>query len=122
LSFREAPAVLDAFAKLRHTPDAVMFDGAGFAHPRRFGLACHLGWCLDTPSLGCAKTVLVGKCREPGRKRGSVAPLKDKDEVIGMAVRTKDAVKPVYVSVGTQDRSRQRRARGARMLSGIPSA
>jgi deoxyribonuclease V len=100
LSFREAPAVLDAFAKVRHTPDAVMFDGAGFAHPRRFGLACHLGWCLDTPSLGCAKTVLVGKSKEPGRKRGCLAPLKDEDEVIGMAVRTKEAVKPVYVSVG----------------------
>jgi deoxyribonuclease V len=100
LSFREAPALLEAFAKLRHTPDAVMFDGAGFAHPRRCGLACHLGWCLDTPSLGCAKTVLVGECREPGRKRGSLTPLKHKDEVIGMAVRTKDGIKPVYVSVG----------------------
>ena len=100
LSFREAPAVLEAFAKVRHTPDAVIFDGAGFAHPRRFGLACHLGWCLDTPSLGCAKTVLVGVCKEPGRKRGSVAPLKDRDEVIGMAVRTKEAVKRVYVSIG----------------------
>jgi deoxyribonuclease V len=100
LSFREAPAVLEAFAKLQHIPDAVMFDGAGFAHPRRFGLACHLGWCLDMPSLGCAKSVLVGEYREPGRKRGSALPLKDKGEVIGMAVRTKDGVKPVYVSVG----------------------
>jgi deoxyribonuclease V len=100
LSFREAPALLDAFEKLESEPDAVMLDGQGLAHPRRLGLACHIGLWLDRPSLGCAKTVLTGRYKEPGRKAGSVTSLRDKDEVIGAAVRTKDAVKPVFVSAG----------------------
>jgi deoxyribonuclease V len=102
LSFREAPALLEAFAKLRHRPDAVMCDGAGYAHPRRFGLACHMGWWLDLPCLGCAKSVLIGTAREPGKKPGATTPLKDGKEVIGRAVRTKFGVKPVYVSVGNK--------------------
>lgn len=100
LSFREAPALLEAFAKLRAEPDAVMFDGQGWAHPRRFGLACHVGLWLDRPTLGCAKSVLIGSYREPRPKAGAHAPLKDDKEVIGKVVRTKDGVKPVFVSVG----------------------
>ena len=69
-------------------------------HPRRFGYACHVGLWLGIPTLGCAKSVLVGQYREPGQKRGCVAPLRDRDEVIGMAVRTRDATQPVYASVG----------------------
>jgi len=100
LSFRETPILLEAFAKLQSRPDAIMCDGHGYAHPRRFGYAAHVGLWLELPTLGCAKSVLVGKFREPGKKRGSVAPLRDRDEVIGMAVRTRDAVQPVYASVG----------------------
>ena len=100
LSFREGPVLLEVFAKLKIRPDAVMFDAAGFAHPRRFGLACHLGLWLDLPSIGCAKSILVGKAKSPGKKPGSLAPLKDGKEVIGTALRTKHDIKPVYVSVG----------------------
>ncbi|HYV37421.1 MAG TPA: endonuclease V [Gemmataceae bacterium] len=100
LSFREGPVLLEAFAKLRTTPDAVMIDGQGFAHPRRMGIACHIGLFLDVPTLGCAKSLLVGKYKEPGKKRGSLAPLLDKDDIIGSIVRTRDKVKPVFVSIG----------------------
>jgi len=100
LSFRETPVVLKVFAKLKARPDVVMCDGQGFAHPRRFGLACHLGLWLDLPCFGCAKSLLIG---EPGEVRvaaGSIADLRDKGETIGAVVRTRTAVKPVYVSVG----------------------
>src|SRR5437660_532017 len=100
LSFRETPALLDAFASLESEPDVIMLDGHGYSHPRRFGYACHVGLELDRPTLGCAKSVLVGACKEPKVKAGSVSPLKDGDELIGQAVRTKNGVKPVYVSVG----------------------
>jgi deoxyribonuclease V len=100
LTFREAPAVLEAFAKLEHQPDAVMFDGHGFSHPRRFGLACHLGLWLDLPALGCAKSLLIGNGKEPGSKRGALTQLRDGKEVIGSIVRTRTGIKPVYVSVG----------------------
>jgi len=100
LTFREAPALLAAIRRLRSEPDAFMFDGHGYAHPRRIGLASHLGLCLDRPSLGCAKTILVGQCPAPGLRRGSTSPLVDHDERIGLAVRTQDGIKPVYVSVG----------------------
>jgi deoxyribonuclease V len=100
LSFREAPAVLKACAKLRTTPDVLMLDGQGYAHPRRFGLACHVGLWLGIPCLGCAKSRLIGTHRESGKKAGSLAALKDKDEVIGHVIRTRDGVQPVYVSVG----------------------
>ena len=100
LCFREGPAVLDALAKLSPQPDLLIFDGQGIAHPRRFGLASHIGLLLDKPSIGCAKTRLIGSFSEPGRKKGSYTHLKDHDETIGAVVRTRDGVKPVYVSVG----------------------
>lgn len=100
LSFREAPVLLEAFAKLRTTPHAVILDGQGLAHPRRFGLACHLGLWLDLPCLGCAKSLLIGKFRRLGMKVGAGASLVDKEEVIGRALRTRCNVKPVFVSVG----------------------
>ncbi|MCS6977681.1 MAG: deoxyribonuclease V [Gemmatales bacterium] len=100
LSFREAPVVLAAFEKLRTQPDVVLLDGQGYAHPRRFGLACHLGLWLGLPTLGCAKTLLVGSHGRLGAKAGSVAPLKHQGEVVGMAVRTRTSTRPVYVSAG----------------------
>ena len=100
LSFRETPILLQAFARLQARPDVIMCDGHGYAHPRRFGYACHVGLWLNIPTLGCAKSVLVGTYREPGRKRGCVAPLRHQDEVVGMAVRTRDGTQPVYASVG----------------------
>ncbi|MBI1832801.1 MAG: endonuclease V [Planctomycetes bacterium] len=100
LSFREIPIVLKAFGKLTCRPDAVMCDGQGYAHPRRFGLACHLGLWLQIPTFGCAKTRLIGEHDEPGLNGGDLAPLVDKGEVIGSVVRTKNKTKPLYVSPG----------------------
>jgi deoxyribonuclease V len=100
LSFRELPAVLEAFAKLSQRPDLVICDGQGRAHPRRFGLACHVGVLLDLPTVGCGKTRLIGTHREPGERRGCSCRLLDDEEVIGRVVRTRTKVKPVYVSVG----------------------
>ena len=100
LSFREIPPLLKAFSRLGHRPDLLICDGHGRAHPRRFGLACHLGVVLDLPSIGCAKSVLVGEYREPGPRRGAHTVLKHRSEVIGEALRTRAGVKPVFVSVG----------------------
>jgi deoxyribonuclease V len=100
LSFRELPALLDAFAKLRAPPDLVFCDGHGRAHPRRFGIASHLGVALDRPTIGIAKSRLVGEHREPGERRGACVALRDRGAVIGAVVRTQPAVKPIYVSVG----------------------
>jgi deoxyribonuclease V len=100
LSFREIPPLLEAFAKLAARPDLVVCDGQGRAHPRRFGLASHLGVLLDLPTIGCAKSRLVGEHREPGLSRGASAALRHEGEVIGTVLRTQDGVKPVYVSVG----------------------
>ncbi len=101
LSFREAPALLRAFEKVRHNPDAVFIDGHGFSHPRAAGIACHIGVCLDKPVIGCAKSLLVGTYREPGLSRGATAPLRSAEgRVIGTVVRTRDRVRPVFVSVG----------------------
>lgn len=100
LSFREAPSVLEAWAKLKIEPDAVMFDGQGVAHPRRIGIASHVGLFLNRPTLGCAKSVLVGKYDEPAAERGAWTPLVDKGEIIGAALRTKTRVQPVFVSPG----------------------
>jgi deoxyribonuclease V len=110
LSFREAPAVLKAFKQLHHRPDCLLCDGQGIAHPRRFGLACHLGLLLDLPSIGCAKSLLVGKYREPAQHRGSSQILYDKGEQLGIILRTRDGVEPVYVSPGYRmsfDRARK---------------
>lgn len=100
LSFREIPILLKVFAKLKQRPDAVMCDGQGFAHPRRMGLACHLGLWLGIPTFGCAKTRLIGVHEDPEPDAGAWTPLRDKDEVIGHVVRTKHKTKPLYVSAG----------------------
>jgi len=100
LSFREAPAVLQALGQLHTQPDVLIVDGHGAAHPRRFGLACHLGVLLDIPTIGCAKSILVGEHAPLGEVVGSTAELLEDDEAIGLAVRTRLNVKPVYVSIG----------------------
>ena len=100
LSFREAPALIAAIGKLRTEPDVFLFDGQGYAHPRRFGLACHVGLLLDRPSLGCAKSLLVGEYDELGETRGSTSPLVHNGERVGVTLRTRDGVNPVYVSAG----------------------
>ena len=102
LSFREGPVVLAALARLRTRPDVLLCDGQGYAHPRRFGLACHLGVYLGRPTLGCAKTRYIGAHEEPGPNHGDRAPLLDRDETIGMVVRTRANTKPVFVSIGHQ--------------------
>jgi deoxyribonuclease V len=100
LSFREAPALLKVFSMLESEPDVVVCDGHGFAHPRRFGLACHVGLWLNRPTLGCAKSRLTGTFKRLGQRAESRTPLTDDDEIIGAVVRTKRAVKPVFVSTG----------------------
>ena len=99
LSFREAPAVLAALRRLRTDPDALICDGHGLAHPRRFGLACHLGVLCDLPTVG-AKSRLVGEHQDPGRERGSRTELRMQTERIGTVLRTRSNVRPVFVSVG----------------------
>lgn len=102
LAFRESPAVLAAFEQLRHDPDVALFDAQGRAHPRHFGLACHMGVLLDLPSIGCAKSRLYGRADEPPHERGAMTPLIDPVDgrILGMVVRTKPFTPPVYVSVG----------------------
>ena len=100
LSFREIPASTGALEKVRAPVDAVIFDAHGLAHPRRMGLASHLGLFLDVPSVGCAKTRLVGTHEEPGREKGSATDLVHRGEGIGKVLRTRSGVSPVYVSVG----------------------
>ena len=100
LSFRELPAVLQALDRLTVTPDLLLCDGQGLAHPRRFGLACHLGVLTDIPSIGVAKSRLIGVHDEPPKEKGQWVPLMHKGETIGAVVRTRDNVSPVYVSLG----------------------
>ncbi|MGA2070693.1 MAG: deoxyribonuclease V [Sedimentisphaerales bacterium] len=115
LSFREAPACIDAIEKLKTTPDYLIVDGQGFAHPRRMGIASHIGLLIDKPTIGCAKSRLIGTFDEPGNKKGSFSPLVDvarpswpclhrlearATEEIGVVLRTRTDVKPVYVSIG----------------------
>jgi deoxyribonuclease V len=101
LSFREAPALLRAFARLRHDPDVIFIDGHGLSHPRAAGIACHIGLCVDRPVIGCAKSKLTGEFGEPGLSRGSASKLYDvSGKLMGAVVRTSDRVKPVFVSVG----------------------
>ncbi len=100
LSYRETPVILEAFEKLKQCPDLLIIDGHGIAHPRRFGIACHIGLLLDVPSIGCAKTLLVGEYDEPCPEQGGFSYLKDQGEIIGAVLRTRSNVKPVYVSIG----------------------
>lgn len=100
LSFREGPVYLQVFRKLRLVPDVVIFDGQGIAHPRRVGIATHLGILLDIPTIGCAKSKLTGQYIEPGTTKGAWADLLDGDQKIGVVLRTRDNVRPVFVSPG----------------------
>lgn len=100
LSFREAPLILAACARLELTPDLLLVDGQGLAHPLRCGLASHLGVLLDVPTIGCAKSRLCGSHEPPGIQEGDFAELIDEGEVIGAVVRTRRGVKPVYTSIG----------------------
>ena len=100
LSFRELPAVLEALAQLEAAPDLILCDGQGLAHPRRFGLACHLGVLTDIPAIGVAKSRLIGRHDELPPDKGAWVPLLDKDETIGAVVRTRTNISPVYVSTG----------------------
>jgi deoxyribonuclease V len=100
LSFREIPVLLEAFRQVKEKPDLVLVDGQGLAHPRRFGIACHLGLLLDLPAVGCAKSRLCGEHDPPAMEAGSSVLLRDGDEVIGAVLRTRDGVSPIYVSIG----------------------
>jgi len=100
LSFREMPAILAAWEQLQHKPDLLLCDGQGTAHPRRFGIACHLGVWLDLPTIGVAKKRLVGRHEDVGNDKGSAVPLLDKNERIGTVVRSRTGVNPLYVSAG----------------------
>ena len=100
LSFRELPAVLKAVEKIKLIPDMFLCDGQGYAHPRRFGIACHLGVITDIPSLGVGKTRLIGQNKPVSNIKGAWQPLMDKEECIGAVLRTRQNVKPVYISVG----------------------
>jgi deoxyribonuclease V len=100
LSFRELPAVQRAWDLLATKPDVLIFDGAGYAHPRRFGLACHGGVMLGIPTIGCAKSILVGRHGPLADEQGASADLIDRGEVVGVAVRLRAHVSPVYVSIG----------------------
>jgi deoxyribonuclease V len=100
LSFREAPVCLGAAGQLSREPDLYLIDGQGIAHPRRLGLASHLGLFFDRPTIGCAKSRLIGTFDEPGEEKGAWSPLQDGGEVIGAVVRTRKRVKPIFVSLG----------------------
>ena len=100
LSFREGPVLEEAFAKLRHEPDVFVFDGMGIAHPRRIGIASHMGLWLERPTVGCGKTLLTGRYRDLGEEKGDWAPLIDRGEVIGAALRTRARTNPVFISPG----------------------
>jgi deoxyribonuclease V len=100
LSFREGPAVLAAIGTLKHPFGAVCFDGQGYAHPRRCGLASHMGVTLDVPAVGVAKSRLIGTYDEPAASAGSTSPLMDREEQIGVVLRTRNNVRPVFVSIG----------------------
>ena len=100
LTFREAPVLLKAFSQLSQEPDLLLLDGQGIAHPRSMGIASHLGVLLNLPAIGCAKSRLCGAYEEPGLQKGSTAPLKENGKTVGMAVRTRTGIKPVFVSPG----------------------
>ena len=100
LSFRESPILMAALARLRNEPDLILIDGHGRAHPRLFGIACHIGVLFDKPAIGCGKSLLVGEFREPGARAGSTSPLIFHEERVGTVLRTRDGVKPIFVTQG----------------------
>ena len=100
LSFREAPVLIKAFEEVKNTPDVIIFDGQGIAHPRGIGLASHMGLMLDCPSIGCAKKILVGKHDPVGNEVGDHESIVYKDDTVGAVLRTKQNVKPIFVSPG----------------------
>ena len=100
LSFREVPAALQAYEQLSIKPDMIICDGHGYAHPRRFGLACHLGVTLDIPTIGAAKSRFIGEYSEPGIEKGSLTALIHQGEQIGVVLRSRRSVQPIYVSIG----------------------
>lgn len=100
LSFREIPSLMKAWERLPQKPDIMLVDGHGIAHSRRMGIATHLGLLTQTPTIGCAKKILFGKYVEPALEKGNYSPIYDKQETIGFALRTKNKVKPIYVSPG----------------------
>jgi deoxyribonuclease V len=100
LAFREGPAIIAAIKKLFHIPDLILVDGQGIAHPRQFGLASYIGVRLDIPTIGCAKSRLIGDYKEPGNKKGSWSPLGLGDDIVGAVLRTKDNVRPLFISPG----------------------
>lgn len=100
LSFREGTAIIEAINKLKIKPDLILFDGQGIAHPGGIGIATHIGVLLDIPTIGCAKSKLVGEYKEPGIKKGEWSPLKYKDKTVGVVLRTREKIRPVFVSPG----------------------
>ena len=100
LSFRESPVLLAAFARLRTEPDLILIDGHGRAHPRLFGIACHIGVLFDRPTIGCAKSLLVGEYAEPGEQSGAATPLMFRGERVGVVLRTRKNVRPIFVTQG----------------------
>ncbi|MEM9983748.1 MAG: deoxyribonuclease V [Bacteroidota bacterium] len=100
LSFREVPALMKAWEQLDPKPDLIMVDGHGYAHPRRMGIACHLGLLTGTPAMGCGKNILVGKHPPLEETKGAAQPLLDGEELVGYVLRTRTRVKPMYISAG----------------------
>jgi deoxyribonuclease V len=102
LSFREGPAIIKAVHSLKQKPDVILFDGQGIAHPRGLGIASHIGVLLDTPTVGCAKSRLIGEYKEPGSKKGNWSLLRYDGKIVGAVLRTKDNVRPLFVSPGNK--------------------
>jgi len=102
LTFREGPILLEAFKRIKNEPDIILFDGQGIAHPRRMGMATHLGLFLDKPTIGCAKSKLSGNYKTLGEEKGSYSLLREGKEIIGAVIRTRKKVKPVFISPGNK--------------------